>query len=266
MYLSLYCKDSKRLFKVCVWEGAGDRTETAIFWPQTYRRQSCVFLVLLMVNRKPWVPLCWVLTFFTASYQQPLWSPNSIGVPGGPVGRVWLSLPLLIYLRLQIYCNWPWDSNSTANQLLSWLRYIIVQRPLDRPLDLWNRMFNRHQVEITVMKFTGHSLPVHQSLSVPWEFFSSSYFISQFLPTRFPLITAIRMCHLLLVHHLGMAFLAGSIQQSQEKEKLFFLFFFFLYFTQVGPHSFKPGHKQTHTHTPSSISYLTWYKKLLTWW
>ena len=26
MYLSLYCKGSKRLFKVCVWEGAGDRT------------------------------------------------------------------------------------------------------------------------------------------------------------------------------------------------------------------------------------------------
>ena len=33
MYLSLYCKGSKRLFKVCVWKGSGDRTETAIFWP-----------------------------------------------------------------------------------------------------------------------------------------------------------------------------------------------------------------------------------------
>ena len=42
--------------------------------------------------------------------------------------------------------------------LLSWLSYIIVQRPLD----LWNRMFNRHQVEITVMQFTGHSLPVYE--------------------------------------------------------------------------------------------------------
>ena len=51
------------------------------------------------------------------------------------------------------------------------LSYIIIQRQLDRPLDLWNRMFNRHQAEITVMQFTGHSLPVRQSLSVPWEFF-----------------------------------------------------------------------------------------------
>ena len=26
IYLSLYCKGSKGLFKVCMWEGAGDRT------------------------------------------------------------------------------------------------------------------------------------------------------------------------------------------------------------------------------------------------
>ena len=90
------------------------------------------------------------------------------------------------------------------------LSYIIVRRPLD----LWNRMFNRHQAEITVMQFTGHSLPVHQSMSAPLEFFSSSHFICQFPPTQFPLITAIRMCHLLPLHHLGMAFLTGSKGQN----------------------------------------------------
>ena len=97
--------------------------------------------------------------------------------------------------------------NSTGNPLArrTLLNYIIVRRPLD----FWNRMFNRHQVEITVMQFRGHSLPVHQSMSVPWEFFSSSHFISQFLPTQFPLITAIRMCHFLPVHHLRMAFCSG---------------------------------------------------------
>ena len=41
------------------------------------------------------------------------------------------------------------------------LNYIIIQRPHDRPLDLWNRMFDRHQAEITVMQFRGYSLPVH---------------------------------------------------------------------------------------------------------
>ena len=55
--------------------------------------------------------------------------------------------------------------------LLFWLSYIIVQRPLRRLLNLWNRMFDRHQTEITVMQLTGHSLPVHQSMNVPWEFF-----------------------------------------------------------------------------------------------
>ena len=108
----------------------------------------------------------------------------------------------------------PLQLAATGTWLPSWLRYIIIQRPHDHPLDLWNRMFNRHQAEITVIQFTGHSPPVHQSMSVPWEFFSSSHFINQFPPTRFPLIRAIRMCHLLPVHHLGMAFLAGSKGQN----------------------------------------------------
>ena len=47
-------------------------------------------------------------------------------------------------------------------------------------------------------------------------FFTSSHFISQFTPMRFPLITAIRMCHFLPVHHLGMAFLAGSKVKIQH--------------------------------------------------
>ena len=37
---------------------------------------------------------------------------------------------------------------------------IIVRRPFN----LWNWMFNRHQAEITVMQFRGHSLPVHPSV------------------------------------------------------------------------------------------------------
>ena len=84
--------------------------------------------------------------------------PNSSGAPRAPSDE--LSLPHLI-------------SNFSGPQLsdfLSWPSYIIVQRPLNRLLNLWNGMFDRHQAEITVMQFTGHSLPVHQSMSVPWEF------------------------------------------------------------------------------------------------
>ena len=31
-------------------------------------------------------------------------------------------------------------------------------------------MYDRHQSEITVMQFTGYSLPVHHSVSAPWDF------------------------------------------------------------------------------------------------
>ena len=178
------CKGTKGLLKVCVWEGAGHRTETVIFWPHYYDRQRCVCLVLLMLG-STLLGAGFLYCILSASSLD----PNSSG-PQAPL--VWCGFPY--HTRLQLYCNCPW--------LPSCLRYIIIQRPHDRPLDLWNRMFNRHQAEITVMQFTGHSLPVHQSMSVRWEFFSSSHFISQFPPTWFPLI---RMCHLLPVHHLGMA-------------------------------------------------------------
>ena len=39
-------------------------------------------------------------------------------------------------------------------------------------------MFDRHQAEITVMQFTGHSLPVHQSMTVAWDF-TLSHIVSQ---------------------------------------------------------------------------------------
>ena len=203
MYLSLYCKGSKRLFKVCVWEGVGEWTETAIFWPLLlWLSTLCLSRSPGLLNRRPWGPLCWVMAFFTASYQHLLWTPTH----QASQGPLWPGVAFPTTSR-------P-SSPPTLLQLswlLSWLSYIIFQCPLSRLLDLWNRMFDRHQAEITVMQFTGHSLQVHQSMSVPWEFFfTSSHFVSQFPPMRFPLITAIRMWHLLPVHHLGMAFLAGS--------------------------------------------------------
>ena len=187
-------KVRKGLLKVCVWEGAGDRTETVIFWPPLQWPST------LCLSRSPDAqPEALGSTLLGDGFLYCILSATSL-VPKLPrPGR--LSLP-------QLLSNW----HSTVTQLLSWLRYIIVQRPLD----LWNRMFNRHQVEITVMQFTSHSLLVHQSMSEPWEFFSSSHFISQFPPTRFSLITAIRMCHLLPVHHLGWHFWLGQKVKIQN--------------------------------------------------
>ena len=66
------------------------------FDPHSYGRQRCVLLVLLMLNWRPWGPLCWVMAFFTTSYQHLLWTPIQSGARA-PFGLVWLFLPHLVY-------------------------------------------------------------------------------------------------------------------------------------------------------------------------
>ena len=157
----------------------------------------CLSCSLRLPDRGPRGSLCRMLAFFIASYQHLLWTPNSIEVSEGPLGRVWPSPPHLASNCLELSWQLPLPL-PTALACRTQLNYIIVRRPLD----LWNRMFNRHQAEITVMQFRGHSLPVYHSVVYHGNFSCSSHFISQFPPTRFPLITAIRMCHFLPVHHL----------------------------------------------------------------
>ena len=76
-------------------------------------------------------------------------------------------------------------------------------------------MFERHQAEITVMQFRGHSLPVHQSMSVSWAF-TLSHFVSQFRRRDFFRLLTIGMCHFLPVHHFGIACLVGSKVNIQQ--------------------------------------------------
>ena len=183
MYLSFYCKGSKRLFKVCVWEAARDRTETAIFWP------LLLWPSALCLSRSP-------------DAQPDSQRPSSL-LDDGFLYSILSATSLVPKLHrgsrgaLRPGVAFPTKSRPSPSPtltgtvwLLSWLSYIIVQRPLNRLRDLWNRMLDRRQAEITVMQIRGHSLPVRQSMSVPWEFFTLSHFISQFPSTRFPLITA----------------------------------------------------------------------------
>ena len=104
-----------------------------------------------------WLSLLHLISIFSG--------PQLIRAPS-PFGLVWLYLPHLVYNSVTS----PTAPATQLSWLLSWLSYIIIQRPLDRPLDLWNRMFNRHQAKITVMQFTSHSLPVRQSMRVSWDF------------------------------------------------------------------------------------------------
>ena len=160
MYHSLYCKGSKRVTQCLRVRGSWRPNITAILWPPLWWPSTlCLSRSPGLLDQRPRGPLSWVLAFFTASYQQLLWTLTQSGALS-PFGLVWFSLPDLVYNSVQSLTVW----------LLSWLSYIIVQHPLSRLFDLWNGMFDRHQAEITVMQFTGHSLPVHQSMSVPWDF------------------------------------------------------------------------------------------------
>ena len=75
------------------------------------------------------------------------------------------------------------EPNSPSSQ-----SYIIVQCPLNRPLNPWNAMFDRHQTEITVMQFTGHSLPVYHSVATQWDLHLVPYYQPS-SPARFLSIT-----------------------------------------------------------------------------
>ena len=79
-------------------------------------------------------------------------------------------------------------------------------------------MFDRRQAEITVMQFTGHSIPVHQSMSVSWAF-TLSHFVSQIRLRDFFRLLVIGMCHFLPVHPFEMACLAGSKVIIQQKDR-----------------------------------------------
>ena len=155
-----------------MWEGVGDRTKTAIYWPHSYGHQRCVFLVLLMLNRRPGgSAFCWVLAFSTTSCHQRV--SKTTGGLEGPLGRVG-AFPTTSYQQLL----WtPTDRLPALAELYN------SSRPLNRPLNLWNGMFDRHQAEIAVMQFRGHSLPMHQSMSVPWEFYLVPFHQPN-LPTR----------------------------------------------------------------------------------
>ena len=75
------------------------------------------------------------------------------GVSEVPLGQVWPSLPHLISNPLGVCWQLLWDPNSTELNNNS--------TPTRSPTGSLNRMFNRHQAEITVMQFRGYSLPVH---------------------------------------------------------------------------------------------------------
>ena len=137
---------------------------TEIFWPQLMAVTLCLSRSPGLLNRRPrvhsagwWLSLLHLISIFSG--------PQLIRAPNGPFGLMWLSLLHLVYNSVQspTVCN-SLELAGTRTQLArrTQLSYIIVRRPLD----LWNRMFNRHQAEITV----------HHSVVAQWDLHLVPYY------------------------------------------------------------------------------------------
>ena len=135
-------------------EGRHKKTSLELHLPLTllqgFERLACERMLETEHKLHILTPLLWPSRCVLFSW---CWGPLHRGFPRAPSVGCGLPLPHLVSTV------WNYTGNCFGTQTqLSW---IITQRPHDRPLDLWNRMFNRHQAEITVMQFRGYSLPVH---------------------------------------------------------------------------------------------------------
>ena len=103
------------------------------------------------------------------------------GVSEVPLGRVWPSLPHLVSNPLgvcwqlhrgfprspEVGCGLPyhipsltlWESAGNCFCTPNSTEFNNNSTPTRSPTGSLNRMFNRHQAEITVMQFRGYSLP-----------------------------------------------------------------------------------------------------------
>ena len=166
-----------RVRKGCVGFYCERELETKHNWniltPKLWPSALCLSRSPGLLNRRPRAHSAWWWLFFSASYQHLFWTP----IHQGPK-PLWLGVAFPTTLV----------STGTRTQLPRWtqLSYILVRRSHD----LWNRMFNRHQAENQLSwQFRCHSLPVHQSMSVPWEFLARPISSANFCPRDFLSIT-----------------------------------------------------------------------------
>ena len=165
---------------------------TEIFWPQSYGRQRCVFLVLHGCSTG-------ALAFLT-----------TFCLPPTPTILLVLNSTRLSQLssirRPYITFKLPHSDMDTSPQLLPISSDRDVSLPLTLEWPVWSSSSrnNCHPVQRSL------SSSVSAYESIMGFFFTSSHFISQFPPTWFPLITAIRMCHFLPVNHLEWHFWPGQ--------------------------------------------------------
>ena len=176
-----------------------------------------------MLNRSPWGPLCWVLAFFTASYQHLLWTPIHQGFPKAPSAG----------------CGFPYHISSPTPsdlQLLCSIRrsYITFKFPrgdMDTPTSLQFLPISGDRdvslplsLEWPVWLSSGgnNCHAAHMSFSSGASLWSGTFPLSHIIIRAhlrdFFRLLAIGMCHFLPVHHLGIAFLGRVEGQNITRE------------------------------------------------
>ena len=131
---------------------------TEIFWPRSYGRQRCVFLVLHGYSTEH-SPGCWLFLLHRVYVRLRLYCLSSTILACLCSRWTQLTGTQLVGLIL--------PSNSHAliwTRLHNYFRYLATGMCHFR--SLWNGLCDRHRVEITVIQFRGHSLPVRQSMRV----------------------------------------------------------------------------------------------------
>ena len=156
------------------------------------------FSFSMAAQTEHWSSLCWVLAFLTTSCPSP-----------SPTFSPQLNCPQLFNLSALYYLQTPtqwYGDTSTPPQFLPISGDRDVSLPLFLEWPVWSSSSrnNYHAIQ------RSHSSSASVYESIMGFFFTSSHFISQFLPTRLPLITAIRMYHFLPVRHLEWHFWPGQ--------------------------------------------------------
>ena len=124
---------------------------TEIFWPRSYGRQHCVFLVLhgCSTGALESTLLGAGFPYYISSHSH----SNSTRLDS-------FCLIRQPYITFKL----PPGDMDTPPRLRYFFRYLTIGMCHFRYL--WNGLCDRHRAEITVMQFRGHSLPVRQSMRV----------------------------------------------------------------------------------------------------
>ena len=165
------CKVSKRVTQSLRLRGSWKSKITEIFWPQSYGRQRCVFLVLHGC-------LTGALESTVLYAGFPYYS-SFIPFSTVLLALLLASLPSVQFVGLILPSTLPRGDMDTPPRLRNFFRYLATGMCHFRYL--WNGLCDRHRAEITVMQFRGHSLPVRQSYESIIGFF---FYLVPFLPTR----------------------------------------------------------------------------------